>query len=56
MEKKRWEMRGKEPKSMKKKTDLRDEREGKGGGWESENDDLSLGLENMLFILFFFKK
>ena len=49
----RWEAE-----SMEKKTILRDERqrEGRGGGWESENGDLSLGLENMLFILFFFFK
>jgi hypothetical protein len=47
----RWEAE-----SMEKKTILRDERqrEGRGGGWESENGDLNLGLENMLFILFFF--
>jgi hypothetical protein len=49
----RWEAE-----SMEKKTILRDERqrEGRGGGWESENGDLNLGLENMLFILFFFFK
>jgi hypothetical protein len=41
---------------MEKKIDLRDERQraGRGGGWENENGDLSLGLENMLFILVFF--
>jgi hypothetical protein len=35
---------------------MRDERQraARGGGWESENGDLSLGLENMLFILVFF--
>jgi hypothetical protein len=26
----------------------------RGGGWESENGEISLGLENMLFILPFF--
>jgi hypothetical protein len=49
----RWEVE-----SMEKKTILRDERqrERRGGGWESENSDLSLGLENMLFILLFFSR
>jgi hypothetical protein len=48
----RWETESME----EKKTDLRDERQrvGRGGSWESKNGDLSLGLENMLFILVFF--
>jgi hypothetical protein len=29
---------------------------GRGGGWESENGEISLGLENMLFILLFFSR
>jgi hypothetical protein len=45
----RWEAE-----SMEKKADLRDERAGRGGGWESENGEISLELENMLFILVFF--
>jgi hypothetical protein len=28
----------------------------RGGGWESKNGEISLGLENMLFILFFFSR
>jgi len=47
----RWEA-----KSREKKADLRDETAGRGGGWESENGEISLGLENMLFILVFFKR
>jgi len=50
---KRWEA---ETESREKKTDLRDETTGRGGGWESENGEISLGLENMLFILVFFKR
>ena len=45
----RWEA-----KSREKKADLRDETAGRGGGWESENGEISLGLENILFILVFF--
>jgi len=29
---------------------------GRGGGWESENGEINLGLENMLFILLFFSR
>jgi len=29
---------------------------GRGGGWKSETGEISLRLENMLFILFFFKR
>ena len=47
----RWEAE-----SIEKKADLRDETAGRGGGWESENGEISLGLENMLFILVFFKR
>ena len=36
---KRWEA---ETESREKKADLRDETTGRGGGWESENSDLSL--------------
>ena len=48
---KRWET---ETESREKKADLRDETTGRGGGWESENGEISLGLENILFILVFF--
>jgi hypothetical protein len=58
MEKKKTDLRDErwDAESMEKKIDLRDERQraGRGGGWENENGDLSLGLENMLFILVFF--
>jgi hypothetical protein len=58
MEEKKTDLRDErwEAESMEKKIDLRDERQrvGRGGSWESKNGDLSLGLENMLFILVFF--
>jgi hypothetical protein len=60
MKKKKTDLRDErwDAESMEKKTNLRDERQraGRGGGWENENGDLSLGLENMLFILVFFSR